>query len=80
MKFCQLRSMSVCSGEAYKPQVCTLQFTIPPAYYVMHLVWLLVQNGVMSSTCQYLHIGVVYKVLAHSHRSTVVPIIGCSAN
>ena len=24
--------------------------------------------------------GVVYKVLAYSHRSTVVPIIGCSVN
>ena len=42
IKFCQLRCMSVCSGKAYNSQVCTLQFTLPPAYYVMHLVWLLV--------------------------------------
>ena len=68
--------MSVCSGKAYKPQVCRLQFTIPPEYYVMHLVWLLVHVArikiVLSlvvfvtpppSTCQYLHIDVVYKVL-----------------
>ena len=35
IKFCQLKCMSVCSGEAYKPQVCKLQFTIPPAYIVL---------------------------------------------
>ena len=35
---------------------------------------------IISSTCQYLHIDIVYKILAYSHRSTVVPIIGCPAN
>ena len=34
--------MSVCSGKAYEPQLCKLQFTIPQAYYVTHLVWLIV--------------------------------------
>ena len=85
--------MSVCSGKAYKPQLCRLQFTISPAYYLMYLIWQIVHvarikivlfqvvfDNPLPSTCQCLHIGVVYKVLAYSHRSTVVPIIGYSVN
>ena len=80
----------MCSSKAYKPQLCRFQFTISQTYYVMYLVWLIVLVARIKivlflvifdnppSTCQCLHIGVVYKVLAYSHRSTVVPIIGCS--
>ena len=50
---CQLKDMSVCSGKAYEPQLCRLQFTISQAYHVMHLVWLIVhvariKNSVIS--------------------------------
>ena len=82
--------MSVCSGKAYEPQLGRLQFTTPQAYYVLHLVWLIVPVArikivlflVEYDTPAFFHLsvfthGVVYKVLAYSHRSTVVPIIGC---
>ena len=91
IKFCQLKDVSVFSGKAYEPQLCRLQFTIQQAYYVMHLVWLIVHVASVKivlflveidNSPPFLHLsvfthGVIYKVLAYSHTSTVVPIIGC---
>ena len=90
INFCQLKDMSVCSGKAYKPQLCRFQFTIPKAYYVMYLVWLIIHVAWIKIVLfwlnltppSFLHLsvfthGVVYKVLAYSQRSTVVLIIGC---
>ena len=94
IKFCQLRCMSVCSGKAYKPQVCRLQFTIPSAYYVMHLVWLLVHVARIKTVLSLVvfvtplpPLVSIYTLMLYTryciaiqHRSTVVPIIGCPAN